>query len=103
MTANPITDQILAKLHSTRATLHHGCPTPDAFTATFDLFADRIADSLPGIRRDHVGQVLLHAGELYSSLATNNGTTPIPVEALAAVRTLTEAGQRLYEPKDGAL
>lgn len=102
MTANPITDQILAKLHSTRAALYDTRPTPQAFLETFDLFAERIADSLPGIRRDHIGQVLLHAGELYSSLATNNGTTPIPVDALAAVRMLTEAGQRLYDPKGGA-
>lgn len=101
MTANPITDQILAKLHGTRAALHNTRPTPQAFADTFDLFAQRIADSLPGIRRDHVGQVLLHAGELYSSRATDNGTTPIPVEALAAVRTLTEAGQRLYDPEGG--
>lgn len=102
MTANPITDQILAKLDGTRRTLHGAHPTPRPLLDTFDLFANRIADSLPGIDRDTVGQVLLHAGELYFNLATNNDTTAIPVDALAAVRVLTEAGRRLYGPEGGA-
>jgi hypothetical protein len=98
MAANPLTDQILAKLDDTRGALNGAAPTPQAFLDTFDLFAARIVGGIPGTDPAVIGEVLLHAGELYSSFATNGGTSRITTEALAAVRILTEAGQRLYTP-----
>lgn len=102
MTANPITDQILANLHDVRRQLHHRWPTPHAFGAIFDEFADAVAAGLPDVDRAVIGQVLLHAGDAFASLVGAGREGVVPVSQMLPVRMLAEAGQRLYAPEDGA-
>lgn len=97
MAANPTTDQILAHLAEVRREVEAACgPAPQGFLDGFDLFARRLTDSLPGMKPSVAGQVLLHVSDLYYEVATNDRTCDISIEALVAVWTLAEAGQRLY-------
>lgn len=91
MTANPLTDQILASLATTR---REQLP-PSAF-GDIEAFTRRIAAGLPAVAPDLIGQVLLHAASVYEAFATNDHRRPISTEASVAVRMLAESGVRLY-------
>lgn len=95
MAANPVTDQVLADLENVRA---HIASTPRSILATYDEFARRITGGLPDIEPAIIGEVLLHAGALWASFATNGSTKPLPISAVLPMRMLTEAGHRLYTP-----
>lgn len=96
MTANPITDQVLADLRTVRRGL---TSTPQPVLDSFDEFAARMWATLPDIDHGVIGQVLLHAGDLYWRMASAACGGSPPVEAFVAIRLLTEAGQRLYAPE----
>lgn len=90
MTANPLTDQIAANITAHSGNLHQNALDDIA------LFAERMHDTLPGVSDAVIGQVLLHAADLYATFATNNHATRIGRESLVAVQMLGNAGQRLY-------
>lgn len=97
MTANSLTDQILANRPEVRrvaASVIH--VSADVMAEDAELFANRIAGSLSGIDRAVIGEVLLHASDMYLAFATSNGRDPVPPPALIAVHLLGEAGERLY-------
>jgi hypothetical protein len=94
MTANPLTDQIAANIAT------HACDLSQYALDDIALFAERMHDTLPGVNDAVIGQVLLHAADLYATFATNNHTTRIGRESLVAVQMLGEAGRRLYTPQN---
>lgn len=90
MTANPLTDQIAANVRTHSSGLHQNALDDIA------LFAERMHNTLPGIDDAVIGQVLLHAAELYATFASNNHTTRLDSPSMVAVQMLGNAGQRLY-------
>lgn len=90
MTANPLTDQIAANIRTNSGSLHQNALDDIA------LFAERMHDSLPGIDDAVIGQVLLHAADLYATFASNNHTTRMDSASMVAVRMLGNAGQLLW-------
>lgn len=96
MAANPMTDQVLARLKHVRSQI---VSTPQPILDTYDEFAHRIVDGLPGVDPTIIGEVLLHAGGLYSTLVANGMSDGyLSASAVLPVRILTEAGCRLYAP-----
>jgi len=93
MTANPMTNQILATREEIRRVAGL---LPKRMADDVDLFADRIAAALPDVKGAVVGEVLLHASDMYLTFATSNGRHGPTNEALVAVHMLGEAGERLY-------
>lgn len=97
MSANPVTDQVVANLHFVRAQIDS---TPQPILDSYAEFGRRITGGLPDIDPAVIGEVLLHAGELWASFATNGVPgSHLPLSAVAPVRMLTEAGYRLYAPE----
>lgn len=96
MTANPLTDQILANLTDIRRQAERIAPIPAEGHDDIALFAKRLTDSLPGVDRALIGQVLAHSADVYGMFATCGNRRPLTTEALIAVVTLGEAGRRLY-------
>lgn len=96
MTANPTTDQILANLARIRRDAEHAAPMPPEARDDLATFAERLTDTLPDIDPDLIGQVLLHTADVYGMFATADNRRLITTEALIAVVTLGEVGQRLY-------
>lgn len=90
MTANPLTDQIAANITARSGNLHQNALDDIA------LFAERMHNTLPGIDDAVIGQVLLHAADLYATFASNNHTTRLDSPSMVAVQMLGNAGQRLY-------
>lgn len=96
MTAIPTTDQILANLADLNRRAEQLEATPDLFCREAAEFAQRLSDTLPDISPAVAGLVLLHAADVYGMYATHDNRQYLSDEALAAVRMLGEAGQRLY-------
>lgn len=97
MTANPTTTEILANLDEiSREVEAEVGPITDRLRDDVATFVQRLTDSLPDVDSVTVGEVLLHAADVYGMCATRDNEQPISNEAFVAVWMLGEVGRRLY-------
>lgn len=96
MTANPTTDQILANLARVRRDAELVVPMPAKARDDMAEFAERLTDTLPGIDPAVIGQVLLHAADVYGMFATCGNRLSMSRDTVIAVLTLGDVGRRLY-------
>jgi hypothetical protein len=91
MTANPMTDQILAAVAET----HGGNPPPPWVLELFADLAEAVAESLPELDPHDIGKVLMHAGSGFASLGDQMDPRYGPSTNFGAT-VLIGTGERLY-------